>query len=517
MRTLNLGILAHVDAGKTTLTERLLLTAGAIDEAGSVDAGTSHTDTLALEQRRGITIRSAVAAFRVDDVAVNLIDTPGHSDFIAEVERALTVLDGAVLVLSAVEGVQPQTRILLHTLQRLRVPTVLLVNKIDRSGADPDRAVRQVEESLTPAVVPLTAARHPGGPGAGVERYADPHPPLVPSRARLLDVLTRADDGLLADWVEDAGSVDDRRLRHELGVQTRRGLVHPLFVGSARTGEGVGDLVAGLVDLLPGSDGEAAPDRPAGETGLSAAVFKIERGDAGEKVAHVRVFAGELRVRTRLQLPAGPAKVTGLQVLRPGGDQPTESVGPGDIARVRGLSTARVGDVLGTPLPGREHGHRFPPPSLEAVVVPCRPGDRAALHTALTELAEQDPLISVRLPEGRRGGDLHVSLYGEVQREVLAATLAEEYGPGSLPPAFFTAVEEGARRTLRRGPNGWVVPDARVVVTHSGYWARQSHSHGTFDASMSSTAGDFRGLTRRLLVRLMARAGTRVEEPVHRF
>src|SRR5438477_11686107 len=136
MRILNLGILAHVDAGKTSLTERLLYAAGVIDEIGSVDDGSTQTDTLALERERGITIKSAVVSFVIDDVTINLIDTPGHPDFIAEVERVLNVLDGAVLVVSAVEGVQSQTRVLMRTLQRLRVPTLIFVNKIDRGGAD---------------------------------------------------------------------------------------------------------------------------------------------------------------------------------------------------------------------------------------------------------------------------------------------------------------------------------------------------------------------------------------------
>src|ERR687892_75490 len=149
MRTLNLGILAHVDAGKTSLTERLLHAAGVIDEPGSVDAGTSHTDVLDLERRRGITIKAAVVSFVVGDVTVNLIDTPGHPDFIAEVERALGVLDGAVLVVSAVEGVQPQTRILMRALQRLRVPTLFFVNKIDRGGASYDDVVKRIRERLT--------------------------------------------------------------------------------------------------------------------------------------------------------------------------------------------------------------------------------------------------------------------------------------------------------------------------------------------------------------------------------
>src|ERR687898_2626166 len=154
MSTLNLGIVAHVDAGKTTLTERLLYEAGVLREVGSVDAGTTQTDSLALEQQRGITIKSAVTSFAVDDVHVNLIDTPGHPDFIAEVERVLSVLDGAVLVISAVEGVQPQTRLLMRALQRLRIPTLLFVNKIDRPGAGVERVLQAISEGLATAIVP---------------------------------------------------------------------------------------------------------------------------------------------------------------------------------------------------------------------------------------------------------------------------------------------------------------------------------------------------------------------------
>ena len=164
MRKLNLGILAHVDAGKTTLTERLLYAAGVIDEIGSVDDGSTQTDTLALERERGITIKSAVVSFVVDDVTVNLIDTPGHPDFIAEVERVLNVLDGAVLVISAVEGVQAQTRVLMRTLQRLHIPTLIFVNKIDRAGADDEVVLRSISEKLTPAIVAMGSTRDLGTP-----------------------------------------------------------------------------------------------------------------------------------------------------------------------------------------------------------------------------------------------------------------------------------------------------------------------------------------------------------------
>src|SRR5712691_11668019 len=212
MRTLNLGILAHVDAGKTTLTERLLFAAGVIDEIGSVDAGTTQTDSLALEQQRGITIKSAVVSFTIDDVTVNLIDTPGHPDFIAEVERVLSVLDGAVLVISAVEGVQPQTRVLMRALRRLRVPTLMFVNKNDRAGASDERALRAISERLTPAIVPMGAVRELGTRAAYFTFFGADDPGF---RAHLAEVLAERDDGILAAYVEDEPGATYHRLRAE--------------------------------------------------------------------------------------------------------------------------------------------------------------------------------------------------------------------------------------------------------------------------------------------------------------
>jgi len=164
LETVNIGIVAHVDAGKTSLTERLLYDAGVINALGSVDDGTTQTDTGEIERRRGITIRSAVVGFTAGDRHVNLIDTPGHSDFVAEVERALGVLDGAVLVLSAVEGVQPHTRRLARILRAMRLPTLIFVNKVDRRGARADALVADVRRLLNPQVAPMGAVRGLGTP-----------------------------------------------------------------------------------------------------------------------------------------------------------------------------------------------------------------------------------------------------------------------------------------------------------------------------------------------------------------
>ncbi|MFI6297612.1 GTP-binding protein [Nonomuraea sp. NPDC050790] len=549
---LNLGILAHVDAGKTSLTERLLYAAGVIDEVGSVDDGSTQTDSLALERRRGITIKSAVVSFAIGDVTVNLIDTPGHPDFIAEVERVLSVLDGAVLVISAVEGVQAQTRVLMRTLKRLRIPTLLFVNKIDRRGARTDAVLRQIAERLTPAAIPLGTARDLGTAAASFH--------LAYGGA---DVLADNDDALLAAYVADA--VPEDRLRRELAAQTGRALVHPVFFGSAITGAGVPELTRGIRDLLPTANGAA--DGP-----VSGTVFKIERGPAGEKIAYARLFTGAVRVRDKLPFRAAhEGKVTAVAVFENGAAPPRQEARAGQIAKLWGLDDIRIGDRIGAAGPDTD-AHHFAPPSLETVVVPARPSEKGALRAALAQLAEQDPLIDLRQDDLRQ--EIFLSLYGEVQKEVIEATLADEFGLevtfrettticverpagtgsavefidkapnpflatvglrvvpapvgsgvkfrlgvslGDMPYAFFKVVEDTVHETLRQGLRGWQVVDCVVTMTHCGYWPRQSHAHQGFDKSMSSTGTDFRGLTPLVLMSALRRAGTRVCEPLHRF
>ena len=563
MRTLNLGILAHVDAGKTTLTERLLHAAGVIDEVGSVDDGSTQTDYLALERQRGITIRSAVVSFVVDDVTVNLIDTPGHPDFIAEVERVLGVLDGAVLIVSAAEGVQAQTRVLMRTLQRLGIPTLIFVNKIDRGGARYGALLRSISERLTPAIVPMGFVELLGTREASYTPYGPSDAGFV---SGIVDLLSNNDDAFLAAYVDDEAAISYGRLQGELAAQTGRALVHPVFFGSAATGAGVGPLFSGIAGLLPAAEGDA--DGP-----VSGTVFKIERDPRGAKISYVRMFSGTVRTRDRLRFGAdGEGKVTGIGVFERGSEVRRASLAAGRIGTLRGLDEARVGDEIGAPRTTTD-GHHFAPPTLETVVVPRRPADRGALHAALAQLAEQDPLIGLRQDDTRH--EISVSLYGEVQKEVIGATLADEFdldvdfretttvcierpagtgaavetlgeegnpflatvglrvepAPigagtefqvaneilGTMPIAFFRAVEEAVRETLRQGLHGWEVTDCVVTMTHSGYWARQSSAHGTFDKSSSSTAGDFRNLATLVLMDALKGAGTTVCEPMHGF
>ena len=536
-RTLNLGIVGHVDAGKTTLTERLLHAAGVIDEVGSVDKGTTQTDSLPLEQQRGITIKSAVVSFELGDLTVNLIDTPGHPDFIAEVERVLSVLDGAVLVISGVEGVQPQTRVLTRALRRLRIPTLIFVNKMDRAGADFARVVREISERLTPAVAPL----------------ADPDPDV------LVEVLAEHDESLLAAYL------DGRQLSLDatLAEQTGRALVYPAFCGSAMKGEGVDTLAAGLSELLPAAPGD--PDAP-----LSATVFKIERGAAGDKVAYVRMFAGTLRARDAV----GRDKVTSLAVFENGRVVQRPAVSGRQIAKVWGLRDAQVGVTIGEP-PLRVPQREFPPPTLKSVVVPRDRDNARRLRVALAQLAEQDPLINVRDEPGR---ELTVSLYGEVQKEVLGATLSADYeldvefrettpicverpvgrgeaaeilhaetnpfnaaiglridpspaesglefaldvGTRSIPlyvyktrEHFAEQMERYVRDALRDGLYGWQVVDCRVTMTQCSYSVADGPPSRR---GPTSTAADFRKLTPLVLAQALRQAGTAVCEPMVRL
>ena len=559
-RELNLGIVAHVDAGKTTLTERLLYEAGVIDEIGSVDAGTTQTDTLDLERQRGITIKSAVTSFALGDVHVNLIDTPGHPDFIAEVERVLSVLDGAVLVISAVEGVQPQTRILMRALQRLRIPTLLFVNKIDRAGAGEDRVLRAIAERLGAAVVPMSAPDGLGTRDAFVK-------PLVDDSA-LHELLAENDEALLESFVDDESDVSQRRLLLELASQTRRVLVHPVFFGSALTGAGVDAVMTGIAKLLPSSTGDpdAAP---------SASVFKIERAPNGEKVAYVRMFSGTIRTRDRVSFGSGlEGKVTAIAVFEQGPAVQRQSVAAGGVAKLWGLADVQIGDRIG------ESGAtaarpQFPPPTLESVVVANNRDDRARLRSALTQLAEQDPLISVQQNEVLNEDS--VSLYGEVQKEVIESTLETDFGlqvdfqeptpihierplrsgesievlhsetnpfratvglridpapsdsgfefrldidPLTAPlylyktlNSFSEHMARYVRETLSEGLHGWHVTDCIVTMTSCAYSVPDGPPS---KRGPLSTSSDYRKLTPIVLMQALDQARTSVCEPVVR-
>ncbi len=552
MRTINIGILAHVDAGKTSLTERILYHAGVIPALGRVDHGNTHTDTLDLERERGITIQSAVVSFRIGELKVNLIDTPGHPDFIAEVERALRVLDAVILVVSAVEGIQPQTRRLFRVFHARQLPCLIFVNKIDRVGARADDLLSELRNDLSVRPLALTGVRDIGSREAATV----PHDLARASvRDAAIDVLGECEPALLDRWVEGDGSLDERTVRDAIRRQFQCGSLQPVVFGSAITGAGVSHVLEWLPVLAPDA---SKRDR---ELPLSVEVFKVQRTTSGERSVIARVWQGSLKIRDIVAIARphaadeiAPARVTSLVTFDDGQEHRCPQASAGEIVRLAGLADARIGDWLGTPL--LERVPAFEPPVFEYQVTPPDPDRQFDLLQALTTLADEDPLISVRIDDVDRAAFVH--LYGEVQREVIDATLRDRFGlavtfgepavicverllgpgaaaeisgetdppfyatvgfriqprqgphpvwrytPGKAKRNFFDAAEIGGRATLAQGPHGWPVIDVDVEVTDLIFL-------------VSSVTADYRKLAALVMADAVKRAGTVVCEPVHRF
>lgn len=544
LKKLNIGILAHIDAGKTSTTERILFEAGALKNLGSVDTGTTSTDSLEQEKQRGITIQSAVTAFKVGDVHVNLVDTPGHPDFIAEIERTLDVLDAAVLVVSAVEGVQAQTRVLFRALKRRGIPFLIFVNKIDRMGARCFDLIDEIRARLTSNAVPLGTVSELGKPEADYVQFE------ISSRD-FVWVLADYDEEILSQSVEFEGQVDPDVLNASLKHQVRSGNIHPVVFGSAITGAGTENLIKTIAELLSVETSERKAD-PRGT------VFKIERTARGEKVCYVRMFEGELSTRERVNVGGKEQRINAIQVFNQGRTESQESMSSGDIAKVWGLSEARIGSWLGKE-EYQDRKNYFAPPLLETSIRSIDLKERGKLFNALAQLAEQDPLINLRQDDN--AGLLFISLYGEVQKEVIEETLRSEFNvkvefgdssiiyiervvgtglaydeapnpfiatiglrieprpegagnefaleinPGTVPGSFLRAVEEAAEVTLQQGLYGWQVTDCKVTVTESirhRDWA-------------TSTAADHRKLAPLTVMDALKTAGTAVCEPIQQF
>ncbi|MEW8984229.1 MAG: tetracycline resistance ribosomal protection protein [Bacillus anthracis] len=548
MTTINIGIVAHVDAGKTSLTERILYETNVIKEVGRVDSGSTQTDSMELERQRGITIKASVVSFFIDDVKVNVIDTPGHADFIAEVERSFRVLDGAILVISAVEGVQAQTKILMQTLQKLNIPTILFVNKIDRSGANTEKVVKQIKTILSNETFPFYSVQNEGTKEARIIEYK--------SYDDCIERLAPYNESLLESFVNNE-IVTDTLLREELEKQIQQANLYPIFFGSALTGIGVTELLENIPSLLPANN-------PSQDEELSGIVFKIEREPSGEKIAYVRVFSGSLHVRKYVDIQRGESlphkeKIKKMCMFHNGNAVQTSTVPSGDFCKVWGLNNIKIGDIIGERTDYIKDIH-FAEPQMEAAINAVPKERIHDLYAALMELCEEDPLIKVWKDDIHN--ELYIRLFGEVQKEVIETTLYEKYNLqvtfsntrvvcmekpigiessvevmgekanpfyatvgfkvergelnsgityklgvelGSLPLAFHKAIEDTVFQTLKQGLYGWEVTDISVTLTHTGY------------ASPVTTASDFRNLTPLVLMDALKQAETYVYEPVNEF
>ena len=378
-KNITLGLVAHVDSGKTTLTEAMLVGAGALRQAGRVDHGDAFLDTHALERSRGITIFAKEARLTLPHTELTLLDTPGHADFGAEMERTLSVLDYALLIISGTDGVQAHTETLWRLLERYRLPVFIFINKMDRPGADRDEILQNLQQKLSPACLPADAEE---------------------------ETLALCNEGLMQEYLEGGTLTAER-----LAAAVARREWFPCFWGAALRQEGITGLLEGLDRLtLP----------PAYLPDFAARVYKISTDPQGNRLTHLKVTGGTLRVR--MALPNGE-KITQIRLYNGAKYQTAEEIPAGTVAAVTGLTRTRAGEGLGA---AREEA----PPLLEPViscrvVLPEGADPRTAL-AQLRQLAQEDPQLRPEWEEQKR--EIRVRLMGEIQREILQSVAMERFG-----------------------------------------------------------------------------------------
>ena len=398
----NIGIFAHVDAGKTTLSEQLLAHAGAIRQVGSVDAGTAHTDSLPVEQRRGISVKAKCVRLNWRDTAVNLIDTPGHVDFSAEVERSLWALDGAVLVICAAEGVQPQTETLFEALREQGLPVVLFLNKLDREGAKISRTMEQVRRLLSPEAALLTDDN------------------------ALTELVCGSDDALLERYLSGE-TFDHDFLLARMTDMARQGRAYPVLTGSALRDQGIEPLLDAMVQCLP--EPEPSPNN------LCGVVFASQQDRLLGRGVWVRLYSGRVSNREAVTLPAGIDPLTGeerqvqrkITQIRAVDGTDAGQLSAGEIGIVYGLGDVAIGHVLGdaSALPRRVEPGHLRTPLLTVQAIPDKPEDMQALRVACETLAGEDPLLHVRY--SRETEELNLQVMGAIQLEILAEELRTRF------------------------------------------------------------------------------------------
>ncbi len=542
MNIINIGILAHVDAGKTTLTERLLYASGTISEPGSVEKGTTRTDTMFLERQRGITIQTAVTSFQWHSCKVNIVDTPGHMDFLAEVYRSLAVLDGAILVLSAKDGVQAQTRVLFHALRKLNIPTIIFINKIDQVGIDLEGVYQSVRDKLSADII--------------IKQTVSLSSKITLTEntsAEVWDSVIENNDELLAKYIAGE-SISQKELAQEEQRRVQDASLLPVYHGSAKNGLGIQQLMDAVIGLFQ-------PTKEQGSAALCGRVFKVEYTDCGQRLVYLRLYSGTLRLRDTVALAGREKlKITEMRIPSKGEIVRTDTAHKGEIV-ILPSDSLRLNDILGdkTQLP-REMWSDVPFPMLRTTITPKTAEQRDRLLDALTQIADTDPLLHYEVDSTTH--EIILSFLGRMQLEVVSALLTEKYkietavkeptviylerplkvashtihievppnpfwasiglsvtplplgsgvkyksrvSLGYLNQSFQNAVMDGIRYGLEQGLCGWNVTDCKICFEYGLYY------------SPVSTPADFRSLAPIVLEQALKKSGTQLLEPYLSF
>ncbi len=462
----NIGIIAHIDAGKTTVTEQMLYLSGAKHRAGRVDDGSTSTDDDAEEQQRGITIYSACVTFQWNQSNVNLLDTPGHVDFTAEVERCLRVLDGAVVVFSAREGVEAQSETVWRQANRYQVPRLTFINKLDREGADFNRVLNQMRTRLAanPVILQIPVGEGPAHVDNPFRGVID----LIKQKMLTYDGITVVENPIPEEFADEAAfwreqlleslydhseemamlGMEEQPISDELIKQTLRQAtlamkIQPLLCGSALHGMGVQGVLDAVQDYLPSpldrppvqgtdpTDNDKPISRaPSADDPFSSLVFKILPAKTGD-LYWVRVYSGELKANSRLLCPSKDKKENAAQLWqihasKKERDGQMDSVGPGDIVCLIGPRFAVTGDTLcDTRKPILLESINFPEAVIEMAIEPESTAEKEKLLEVLEMLKRQDPTF--RAKENLETGQMLIAGMGELHLEVIKHRLLRDF------------------------------------------------------------------------------------------
>jgi elongation factor G len=461
-RVRNIGIMAHIDAGKTTTTERILYYTGRTHKMGEVHEGAAVMDWMAQEQERGITITSAATTAFWRDFRINIIDTPGHVDFTVEVERSLRVLDGAIAVFDSVAGVEPQSETVWRQADRYRVPRIAFINKMDRTGADFFASVQSMVDRLgarpVPVQLPIGQEEHFRGVIDLVEMRAlvwqdelgqrfeiEEIPAELLEQAQeyhhqLIDAVADHDEELTETYLLDEESVTPEMLKRALRKATLEIAITPVLLGSAFKNKGVQPLLDGVVDYLPspldvppihGVDPRTEHElsrRPAVDEPFSALAFKVMSDPYVGKLTYFRVYSGQVKAGDRvLNTTTGKTERIGrILQMHANHREEREEIGAGEIAAAVGLKTTTTGDTLAVDTaPIRLESMTFPDPVISVAIEPKTKGDQDKLSTGLQRLTEEDPTFRVRTDE--ETGQTLISGMGELHLEIIVDRLLREF------------------------------------------------------------------------------------------
>ncbi len=405
-KVMTLGVFAHANAGKTTITEQLLYHTNVKKSRGRVDHGDTTTDNLKVEQERGISVRASMVTLPFDDREVQLIDTPGHVDFSAEVERAISVLDGAVLVVSGVEGVEPQTQVIWKILRERKIPTIVFINKMDRMGADYDRVVHELQSKLSSNIVPIVEISKKND---GSLEYRDV------KEETIIENLAEVDEEILERFLNDE-KISREWLRTQIKGLTESANLFFVYGGSALLDDGMYRLIDGISKYLPCSQKKQSDE-------FSGYIYTVKR-DAGVRELYVKVLNGTLQNRQELELSTGikqrvrtVIKIDGTKRVR------TDSIETGEIGIITGID-AKCGDIIGMAVPNFK-STSFVNPLFHTNVTTVDKSQLQQLVTGLEVLNDEDP--DLHLNYNKNTGQISIDLMGQLQTEIIANLLKERF------------------------------------------------------------------------------------------